>query len=229
MSFDAKDLRAEAKVLSAMRVPSLPRSTARGQYAAGWQGGEQVGATSTRGHRALVDHGDLRAIRVDVDTRAGGRRPVLPAHGKRLGRRVTEIAVIFKQAPTCRSSRPRPRSRQQRARDPRPARRGRHDPLRLEGPRHPDGGARRHDGLRLRHAFTESSPEAYERLILDVLLGDPPLFPRHEEVEVCPADPRPVLAQWESGGTPRPYRSGTWVPPRPTRCSHVTEGRGGAR
>ena len=34
------------------------------------------------------------------------------------------------------------------------------------------------------HAFTESSPEAYERLILDVLLGDPPLFPRHREVEL---------------------------------------------
>ena len=33
-------------------------------------------------------------------------------------------------------------------------------------------------------SFTESSPEAYERLILDVLLGDPPLFPRHEEVEL---------------------------------------------
>ena len=34
------------------------------------------------------------------------------------------------------------------------------------------------------HSFTESSPEAYERLILDVLLGEPPLFPRHEEVEL---------------------------------------------
>ena len=33
-------------------------------------------------------------------------------------------------------------------------------------------------------SFTESSPEAYERLILDVLLGDPPLFPRHAEVEL---------------------------------------------
>jgi glucose-6-phosphate 1-dehydrogenase len=33
-------------------------------------------------------------------------------------------------------------------------------------------------------SFTEASPEAYERLILDVLLGDPPLFPRHEEVEL---------------------------------------------
>ncbi len=34
------------------------------------------------------------------------------------------------------------------------------------------------------HSFTESSPEAYERLILDVLLGEPPLFPRHAEVEL---------------------------------------------
>jgi glucose-6-phosphate 1-dehydrogenase len=33
-------------------------------------------------------------------------------------------------------------------------------------------------------SFAESSPEAYERLILDVLLGDPPLFPQHEEVEL---------------------------------------------
>ena len=33
-------------------------------------------------------------------------------------------------------------------------------------------------------AFTESSPEAYERLLLDVLLGDATLFPRNEEVEL---------------------------------------------
>ena len=33
-------------------------------------------------------------------------------------------------------------------------------------------------------SFTESSPEAYERLLLDVLIGDPPLFPRQREVEL---------------------------------------------
>jgi hypothetical protein len=57
------------------------------------------------------------------------------------------------------------------------------------------------------HAFTESSPEAYERLILDVLLGDPPLFPRHEEVELV-EDPRPRRGVLErpgrtARGTPR--------------------------
>ena len=56
-------------------------------------------------------------------------------------------------------------------------------------------------------SFTESSPEAYERLILDVLLGDPPLFPRHEEVELSwkILDPiEDVLGQ--AGRTPRALR-----------------------
>ena len=55
-------------------------------------------------------------------------------------------------------------------------------------------------------SFTESSPEAYERLILDVLLGDPPLFPRHAEVEAVLEDPRPgaraLGAAWQARAVP---------------------------
>ena len=40
-------------------------------------------------------------------------------------------------------------------------------------------------------SFTVSSPEAYERLLLDVLVGDPPLFPRHREVELSWRGARP--------------------------------------
>ena len=47
-------------------------------------------------------------------------------------------------------------------------------------------------------SFTESSPEAYERLILDVLLGDPPLFPQHEEVELSWEILDPILDYWAS-------------------------------
>ena len=52
-------------------------------------------------------------------------------------------------------------------------------------------------------SFTESSPEAYERLILDVLLGDPPLFPQHEEVELSweILDPDPRLLGRSAGAT----------------------------
>ncbi len=53
------------------------------------------------------------------------------------------------------------------------------------------------------HAFTEASPEAYERLILDVLLGDPPLFPRHEEVELSWKILDPIEQFWTSQGGPR--------------------------
>ena len=63
------------------------------------------------------------------------------------------------------------------------------------------------------HAFTENSPEAYERLILDVLLGDPPLFPHSKEVELSWRVLDPILHHWEKGGAmPDSYRPGTWGP-----------------
>jgi glucose-6-phosphate 1-dehydrogenase len=63
-------------------------------------------------------------------------------------------------------------------------------------------------------SFTESSPEAYERLILDVLLGDPPLFPQQEEVELSWRILDPVLDYWASlNEIPEQYGSGTWGPP----------------
>jgi glucose-6-phosphate 1-dehydrogenase len=62
-------------------------------------------------------------------------------------------------------------------------------------------------------SFVEASPEAYERLILDVLLGDPPLFPHHEEVEESWRILDPILDYWErKGGRPEQYPSGGWGP-----------------
>src|SRR5213075_3337546 len=61
-------------------------------------------------------------------------------------------------------------------------------------------------------SFTESSPEAYERLLLDVLLGDPPLFPRHEEVELSWEILDPIERHWATLGQPEQYKPGTWGP-----------------
>ena len=61
-------------------------------------------------------------------------------------------------------------------------------------------------------AFVETSPEAYERLILDVLLGDPPLFPQHEEVELSWKILDPVIAHWARGGDVEQYDAGGWGP-----------------
>jgi glucose-6-phosphate 1-dehydrogenase len=62
------------------------------------------------------------------------------------------------------------------------------------------------------HSFTEASPEAYERLLLDVLLGDPPLFPRQEEVELSWRILDPIIEYWAHNGKPEPYPSGSWGP-----------------
>jgi glucose-6-phosphate 1-dehydrogenase len=61
-------------------------------------------------------------------------------------------------------------------------------------------------------AFTETSPEAYERLILDVLLGDPPLFPRAAEVEYGWKVLDPIEEYWSTLGPPEEYPAGTWGP-----------------
>jgi glucose-6-phosphate 1-dehydrogenase len=61
-------------------------------------------------------------------------------------------------------------------------------------------------------SFVDSSPEAYERLILDVLLGDPPLFPRHEEVELSWKILDPIEEFWAKKGKPEQYLPGSWGP-----------------
>src|SRR5690554_7400302 len=102
VSFDAPALRAEKrKVLSAVRVPRpLSRHTARGQYAAGWQGAEKVvGFLEEDGMNPASTTETYAAIRLDIGTRRWAGVPFYLRAGKRLGRRVTEIAVVFKRAP----------------------------------------------------------------------------------------------------------------------------------
>jgi len=216
VSFDPRDLRAEKiKVLSAVRVPKdLARHTSRGQYVAGWQGGEEVcGYLDEDGIPDSSTTETFAAIRVDVDTRRWAGVPFYLRTGKRLGRRVTEIAVVFKRAPHLPFESTATEELGKNALV-----------IRVQ----PDEGVTLRFGAKVPgtamevrdvtmdfgygHAFTESSPEAYERLILDVLLGDPPLFPRHEEVQLSWKILDPITQFWASKGKPDPYRSGTWGP-----------------
>src|SRR4249919_344514 len=102
VSFSASDLRAEKeKVLSAVRLPKdLAKATARGQYAAGWQGGEQVmGYLDEDGIANSSTTETYAAIKLEIDTRRWAGVPFYLRTGKRLGKRVSEIAVVFKRAP----------------------------------------------------------------------------------------------------------------------------------
>jgi glucose-6-phosphate 1-dehydrogenase len=65
-----------------------------------------------------------------------------------------------------------------------------------------------------REGFPEHAPEAYERLLLDVMLGDATLFIREDEVDVAWQIVQPVLDAIGHGLIPtRTYAAGTWGPP----------------
>jgi glucose-6-phosphate 1-dehydrogenase len=65
-----------------------------------------------------------------------------------------------------------------------------------------------------RRAFSTTSPAAYERLLLDAMLGDPTLFARCDEVEAAWAIVDPLLEAMERGAMPlATYPAGSWGPP----------------
>jgi glucose-6-phosphate 1-dehydrogenase len=217
VSFDARDLRLEKlKVLSAVRLPSnLGTATARGQYTAGWQGGVYVpGYLEEEGIPPTSRTETFAAVKLDVDTRRWAGVPFYLRAGKRLGRRVTEVAIVFHRAPHLPFAATDTEELGENALV-----------IRIQ----PDEGVTVRFGSKVPgsamevrdvtmdfaygQAFTESSPEAYERLILDVLLGDPPLFPHHEEVERSWEILDPIEEFWAGGGTPEPYPAGSWGPP----------------
>ncbi len=216
VSFNAYSLGIEKqKILANARPPeNMDLCTARGQYVAGWAGGEEVaGYLQEEGIPDTSMTETFAAMRIDIATRRWAGVPFYLRAGKRLGRRVTEVAVVFKRAP--------------------------HQPfaktdvaelgqnslvMRIQ----PDEGVTLRFGAKVPGpameirdvnmdfayggAFAERSPEAYERLILDVLLGDPPLFPQLEEVELSWRILDPVIDHWAHAKEMDTYSAGTWGP-----------------
>jgi len=221
VSFRPKALRAEKiKILEATKaVGPFAETTARGQYAGGWQGGQKVlGLLEEEGFDKNSVTETFAAITLAVDTRRWAGVPFYLRTGKRLGRRVTEIAVAFKRAPHLPFDDTATEELGQNALV-----------IRVQ----PDEGVTLRFGSKVPsttmevrdvsmdfsygHAFTESSPEAYERLILDVLLGEPSLFPVNDEVELSWQILDPVIKYWRASGKPEQYPAGTWGPESATR------------
>ena len=211
-----EELQAEKiKVLRATTpVEPFARTTARGQYSAGWQGSEFVpGLRDEEGFDPDSTTETYAACTLMINSRRWAGVPFYLRTGKRLGRRVTEIALVFKDAP--------------------------HQPFDA-GTRHAQGQnvvvirVQPDEGMLMRfgskvpgsamevrdvnmdfsysEAFTEESPEAYERLILDALLDEASLFPTNEEVELSWKILDPILQYWAKSGRPEEYPAGTWGP-----------------
>ena len=219
-SMTAAAVRAEKeKVLASVRLErrgelDLDATTARGRYDAGFQGGVPVkGYLEEDGVAPGSRTETFAAIRLEIANRRWSGVPFYLRTGKRLARRVTEVAVVFERPPF----------------------------LPFDGAATAGVGANTivlriqpDEGVTMRLAskvpgshmelrdvsmdfgyggtFNEESPEAYERLILDALLGDAPLFPHQREVDLSWRILDPVIDRWAAAGEPDGYRPGSWGP-----------------
>jgi glucose-6-phosphate 1-dehydrogenase len=215
VEFSADEIRTEKlKVLRAVSLPEdLGRFAVRGQYEQGWLAGQRArGYRQEEGVDPESATETFAAVRLGVETRRWAGVPFYLRTGKRLPRRVTEIALVFKRAPHLPFA------------DTDTEELGNNQlVVRVQ----PDEGVTLKFGSKVPGSvmevrdvsmdflygeqFTEASPEAYERLLLDVLLGDATLFPRNAEVEASWAVIDPLEEFW-SGSTPHPYRAGEWGP-----------------
>jgi glucose-6-phosphate 1-dehydrogenase len=227
VAFTADEVRDEkVKVLRALkpiRGEDVKRRTVRGQYGPGNFAGQPAPGYRQEpnvSEKSVVE--TFVAMHLEIDNWRFAGVPIYVRAGKRLAKRCTEISVHFKNVPHALLTQGAP--------GPGP------DGSRIE----PDVLAIRiqpDEGITLRFAakvpgpsmvlrpvtmdfrygstFGGSGPEAYERLILDAMLGDPTLFARADEVSAAWRFMTPILEEWERERlTELPvYPAGTWGPP----------------
>jgi glucose-6-phosphate 1-dehydrogenase len=218
-AFDAELVRDEkVKVLSALRPIGEQDAlalTVRGQYGPG-----SLGSGPVPGYRQEPDVAPdsttetFAAMKLHIDSWRWGSVPFYIRAGKRLTKRVTEIAVSFRQIPVALF------------RNAGPATHPNQLVMRIQ----PDEGITlrfaskvpgahmllRDVNMDFRYGATygQSSPEAYERLLLDAILGDATLFARSDEVDAAWTFITPILHRWaENPRTNFPnYAAGAWGP-----------------
>jgi len=220
VTFTADEVRDEkVKVLRAIRPPR-PDKTVRAQYTAGTVGGEDVrGYLEEEGVPPDSGTETYAALRLEVDTWRWNGVPFYLRTGKRLARKVTEIAVILKPVPHLAFAQEGSLGVQ---------------PNQLILHVQPNEGVSLSLGAKIPGtrmvirpvqmeflygtAFMSQSPEAYERLITDAMRGDATLFTRNDEVEAQWRIIDPVLAAWQrSDPALAHYEAGSQGPPEADR------------
>jgi glucose-6-phosphate 1-dehydrogenase len=227
VSFTAEEVRNEkVKVLHAIhepRIEEVPEIAVRAQYAAGHSGGEDVpGYLQEDGVREGSTTETYAALRLEVDNWRWAGVPFYLRAGKRLARKITEIAVTLKPVPHLAFSQDGSLGVK---------------PNQLVLTLQPNEGVTLQLGakipgsrMRIRSvnmeflygtSFMSQSPEAYERLIMDAMRGDPTLFTRNDEVEAQWRICDPILQAWaktsdsraggRAGGLPK-YEAGSQGP-----------------
>ncbi|MDE0235144.1 MAG: glucose-6-phosphate dehydrogenase [bacterium] len=210
VSFDAEAIRDEkVKVLQSIR-PISPDDVVLGQYAAGRVNGRRVAAyLDEKGVSSGSTTPTYAALRMFIDSWRWQGVPFYLRTGKRLGSRLTQIAVTFREPPVA-LFKSFERSRHQ----------GNvlyfklqpHEGFDLLFDVQKPSGSPQLDTKSLAFAYEEAFgvlPDAYETLLYDVMTGDRTLFVRSDEAEEAWRLYTPIL---EAGITPARYAAGSWGP-----------------
>jgi glucose-6-phosphate 1-dehydrogenase len=216
-SMDADSVRDEKlKVLKSLKPitsSNIEHHVVRGQY--------QKGASATGAVGGYIDElgkdsntETFVAIKAEIGSWRWNGVPFYLRTGKRLPSRVSKIMVQFKPVPHSVFDESA----------------GHREPNRLVIRLQPDEGVKLWlmikdpgpGGMRLRQvpldmtfaeSFSARNPDAYERLLMDVVRGNQTLFMRRDEVSAAWAWTDPILDYWkEQADAPRPYTAGTWGP-----------------
>ena len=220
VNFSADEVRDEkVKVLHAINPPELsevPEMAVRAQYAAGVAGGEEVAGYLDEEDVPKDSHTEtFAALRLEVDNWRWAGVPIYLRAGKRLARKITEIAITLKPVPHLAFKQDGGSVGVQ--------------PNQIVLTVQPNEGASislgaKIPGTRMRirpvnmeflygTAFMSESPEAYERLIMDAMRGDATLFTRDDEVEAQWTIIDPILEAWAGDdGDVAQYEAGSEGP-----------------
>ncbi len=220
VSFEANAVRDEkVKVLHA--IPPLPldqvrKNTVRAQYGPGWVHGQLVpGYTQEPGVSPTSLTETFVALKLEVDNWRWAGVPFYLRSGKRLAKRVSEIDIGFKRPPFMLFKNTDVTELQPNVLS-----------IRIQpdegislrfGVKVP-GSAMRIQGVNMEFqygsAFAGEAPEAYERLLLDCMLGDSTLFTRRDEVEAAWGIITSILEGWQAQRIAHLplYPAGSWGP-----------------
>lgn len=219
-ALDADSIRTEkVKVIQATHladVQNLERSAVRGQYSAGWMKGKNVpGYRQEPGVNPNSTTPTYVAMKFLIDNWRWHGVPFYLRTGKRLPKKVSEIAIQFREVPYLifQSAAQYVNTNVLTMRiQPNEGISLRFE-VKMPGP---DLRSRSVDmDFSYGSAFGSSSADAYERLLLDCMMGDQTLFTRADEVEAAWRVVTPALSVWDSPTDPASipqYEAGTWEP-----------------
>jgi glucose-6-phosphate 1-dehydrogenase len=215
----------KVRVLKALRPiagTDVLERTVRGQYSSGVVEGKDGGPVSASGYAEelgrVSDTETYVAVKAEINNWRWAGVPFYLRTGKRMPKRASEIVIVFKRPPHDVFAASRFRARI--------------EPNRLVISLQPDDGielvtnskipgsgplriAQTSLDLKFHSTFDNRSPEAYERLLTDVIRGDQTLFMRRDEVEAAWSYIDPITQAWaRHDPTPHKYPAGSWGPTR---------------